>query len=108
MVATKDWKMVHFHGNLPPMLFDLNSDPNELNDLGRVPDYQSVRDQMYKHLQDWGLRMAQRTALSEQDINRMSGQPGRKGVLRGLYDGSEVDPKWIKPIQGKAKIFRPS
>ena len=52
--------------------------------------------------------MAQRTALSEQDINRMSGQPGRKGVLRGLYDGSEVDPEWIKPIQGKAKIFRPS
>ena len=108
MVVTKDWKMVHFHGNLPPMLFDLNSDPNELNDLGQDPSHQNIRQQMYTHLQDWGLRMAQRTALSEQDINRMSGQPGRKGVLRGLYDGSEVDPEWIKPIQGKAKIFRPS
>lgn len=106
MLATQEWKLIHFEGNLPPMLFDLRADPNELRDLGQDPAFESIRQTLYQHLTRWGLRMSQRTALSEAQINRMTGQPERKGVLRGLYDGSEVPTEWVTPITGTAKIIQ--
>ncbi|MEK6205847.1 MAG: DUF4976 domain-containing protein, partial [Amylibacter sp.] len=27
------FKLIHFNGDLPPLLFDLDNDPSELNDL---------------------------------------------------------------------------
>ena len=104
MLATPEWKLVHFEGGLPPMLFDRVNDPDELCDLGRDPDYADTRQHWYQELTGWGLRMSQRTALSEADIEKMTGQPERKGVLRGLYDGTEVPEEWITPIQGQVKI----
>ncbi|MGB0966258.1 MAG: sulfatase-like hydrolase/transferase [Litorivicinus sp.] len=103
MVATHEWKLIHFHGGLPPMLFDRTGDPNELNDLGRDPQYQAQRDQLYGYLHEWSLRMSQRTALSEAQINAMRGQPERVGVLRGLYDGAELPDDWIAPVRGRAR-----
>ena len=40
MVATSKWKFMHAEGGFPPMLFDLQADPQELRDVGRSPDYQ--------------------------------------------------------------------
>ena len=37
MVATKKWKMTHFEGGFRPILWDLESDPDELVDSGREP-----------------------------------------------------------------------
>lgn len=31
------WKLVHFNGGVPPMLFDLDADPDETRDLGADP-----------------------------------------------------------------------
>ena len=46
------WKYVHYQG-LPPHLFDLQTDPNEFEDLGQVSDYASVRSEMKDRLFDW-------------------------------------------------------
>lgn len=102
MVANHDWKLIHYHGGLPAQLFDLNNDPNELHDLGQDPAYQSVVADMRGHLHHWAMRQSQRTALSDAAIAKM-GQPERKGVLRGLFDGRELDDGLIDPIRGKAK-----
>lgn len=34
------WKLVHFNGGLPPMLFDLLADPDETNDLAPDPTHE--------------------------------------------------------------------
>ena len=103
MVVDHAWKLVHFEGGLRPMLFDRDRDPHELNDLGASDEHAGVRAGMYQHLTQWGLRMSGRTALSDARINAMSGQPARKGVLRGLYDGRELDDELIEPIRGHAQ-----
>jgi arylsulfatase A-like enzyme len=52
MVRTARWKYVFFE-QLPPQLFDLKSDPRELNDLGRAIRYRKVRADMERKLFDW-------------------------------------------------------
>lgn len=42
MVATRDGKLVHCEGGLPPMHFDLKNDPNELIGLGISPEHSDV------------------------------------------------------------------
>lgn len=103
MMATAEWKLIHFEGGLPPMLFDLVNDPDELNDLGRDPSFEGVRAQLYQGLFRFSMRMSQRTALSEAQINGMRSQPERVGVLRGLYDGNELPDDWIEPVRGYAR-----
>ena len=102
MVADKKWKMMHAEGGFRPMLFDLEHDPNELDDLcrnGRAPE--DVINLMYDRLGRWGRRMSQRVTKSEQDIKSMNGRSGRRGVLLGLYDGSEVDGELLSCYVGK-------
>ena len=105
MVADKQWKLMHAEGGFRPMLFDLENDPNELDDLckdGRAPD--DVLDLMYDRLGRWARRMSQRVTKSDQDLKDMNGRSGRRGVLLGLYDGSEVDDellcKYVGPADG--------
>ncbi len=105
MVADKKWKLFHAEGGIRPMLFDLENDPNELDDLckdGRAPE--EVLDLMYERLGHWARRMSQRVTKSEDDIKAMRGKSGRRGVLLGLYDGSEVDDellcKYVGPADG--------
>lgn len=33
------FKLVHFNGDLPPLLFDLQADPSELNNLADDPEH---------------------------------------------------------------------
>ena len=103
MVADKKWKLMHAEGGIRPMLFDLENDPNELDDLckdGRAPD--DVIDLMYERLGRWARRMSQRVTKSEGDIKAMRGRSGRRGVLLGLYDGSEVDDELLCKYVGPA------
>ncbi|WP_264214414.1 sulfatase-like hydrolase/transferase [Leisingera thetidis] len=90
MVFDGRWKLVHAEGGLPPLLFDLHDDPDELKDLGRDPAYESERRRMYDHLHAWSRRLSQRTAISDAKLDAMQGKYPRQGVLLGLYDGSEV------------------
>ena len=80
MVATKDWKLVHCEGGLPPMLFNLRNDPNELRDLGRSADYAEQRAHMYDLLHEWSLRLSQRVTISDDEIStkRAKGGPNRR------------------------------
>ena len=41
MVRVGRWKYVHYVG-LPPQLFDMEADPDEIHDLGRSPDHAGV------------------------------------------------------------------
>ena len=103
MVAGKRWKLVHPEGGFAPMLFDMEQDPNEFHDLGQSPEHEEVRAMMYDRLAHWARRLSQRTALSDDEVRAMTGKSVRKGILLGLYDGSEVDPELLVKLKGKAQ-----
>ena len=106
MVADKRWKFMHAEGGFRPMLFDMENDPQELRDLGDDADHSEVIDLMYERLGKWARRMSQRTTVSEQQILDSSGSR-RKGILLGLFDGSEVPKELLEKYEGPASTNRP-
>ena len=89
MIADKRWKYVHAIG-FRPMLYDLENDPNELNDLGADPTFAGERARLAAALHQWGLRQSQRTTRSEAEMLAARGEAPRHGILIGIWDESEV------------------
>ncbi|NCF49557.1 MAG: sulfatase-like hydrolase/transferase [Bacteroidetes bacterium] len=103
MVCNARWKFMHAEGGLPPMLFDLEADPDELVDLGRNPAYEEQIQTCYDQLFEWTRRCAQRTTISDQEINDRRGKSRRKGIVLGVSEAGDVDPDLIAKYQGKAR-----
>ncbi len=89
MVADGRWKYVHAIG-FRPMLYDLESDPNEFRDLGADPAHEGERKRLAAALGEWALRLSQRTTRSEQQIKAQRGSAQRRGILIGVWDESEL------------------
>ena len=68
MVRTRRWKYVHYDG-FAPQLFDLEADPQELRDLGRDADHESVRQQMKDLIFDWMRSRRNRVAMTDEQLN---------------------------------------
>ena len=99
MVADKRWKYMHAIG-FRPMLFDMESDPGELTDLGASPAHADVRARMQGLLHAWGLRNAQRTTRSDGQLNAMRGKSQRRGILIGVWDENEIPEDLWKGYPG--------
>ncbi|MCO6188405.1 sulfatase-like hydrolase/transferase [Rhizobium sp. L1K21] len=93
MVATKDWKLIHFLGGFRPVLFDLKNDPNELVDLGAREDHADIIKMMYGKLHDWSLRNAQRTTKTTKSILAGRRNMGQTGILLGVWDEHSLPPQ---------------
>ncbi|NQV98510.1 MAG: sulfatase-like hydrolase/transferase [Rhodospirillales bacterium] len=53
MIRAGKWKLNYYHGH-PPQMFDLETDPGEINDLGLDPDKTDIRDHLQaKVLTHW-------------------------------------------------------
>lgn len=104
MVATKNWKLIHFEGGFRPMLFDLENDPNELNDLARTDAHTATIDDLYDMLFTWTRRAAQRTTISDGEIlgRRSAGGSERRGILLGVFSEDDTTPENLIKYQGKA------
>ncbi|MFV1875765.1 sulfatase-like hydrolase/transferase [Nioella sp.] len=100
MVFDGRWKLIHFEGGFRPMLFDLETDPDEFVDLGDSADHAEEVARMYDYLAQWGRRMSQRVTRSDADIQSMRGASMRRGVLPFLVDGSEVPPQFTEKYRG--------
>ena len=94
MVADGRWKYVHAPG-FRPMLFDLETDPRELADLGAEPAHEGECRRLAAELAEWGLRLSQRTTRSDAEIAAARGKSMRQGILVGVWDESELaDELW--------------
>jgi len=94
MVADERWKYVHAVG-FRPMLYDLLEDPDEFCDRGADPAYEAERARLAGALAQWGLRLSQRTTVSEDQIKAARGKSQRRGILIGVWDESDVpDELW--------------
>ena len=64
-IRTEKWKYVHFAA-LPPLLFDLEADPDNLHNLADDPAHAAVRAEMAEKLLSWrGKHLDQTLALKE-------------------------------------------
>ena len=96
MVADKRWKYIHAVG-FRPMLYDLENDPSEFNDIGADPAHEPERRRLAAALAEWGLRLSQRTTRSEQQMKAERGKSQRTGILIGVWDEGDVpDELWSK------------
>ncbi|MGR3714597.1 MAG: sulfatase-like hydrolase/transferase [Shimia sp.] len=102
MIFDGRFKMIHAEGGFRPILFDLETDPDEFHDLAKGNSHQAEIDRLYSHLGQWGRRLSQRVTKSEQDIKDMRGKSGRKGILPVMYDGSEVPAELTQKYRGPA------
>lgn len=90
MVTDGRWKLVHCEGGLPPILWDLENDPEELQNLAGDPAYHEVLDEMYDKLFIWSRRISQRTTRSPEQLKELRSSPRRRGILVGVYDENDV------------------
>ena len=70
MLREARWKYVHYN-LFRPQLFDLQEDPQELNDLGRDEDHGRIRSAMRKLLLDWRRRLKPRVGMPYDNLEGM-------------------------------------
>jgi hypothetical protein len=85
------------------MLFDLANDPNEFRDLGRDPAYEHERARLATVLARWGLRLSQRTPLSESQVRAARGQAQRRGILIGVWDEADIPAEFWRGYLGDGR-----
>jgi arylsulfatase A-like enzyme len=102
MVFDGRYKMMHAMGGFRPMLFDVQTDPDEFDDLAKGPGHEKILERLYDQLAQWGRRNGQRVTMTDDDIKNMRGKSQRKGILPFLVDGSEVPPDLTARYRGPA------
>lgn len=108
MVADKTWKLIHCEGGFRPILFNLETDPEELVDLGGDPDHHDIIVQMYDKLHAWTRRISQRTTRTQAQLIELRKTLRRRGVVLGVYDENDTDlDLTIAYRDRKAKVRKP-
>jgi len=76
VVIDERWKYISFTADFPPILFDLEADPDELSDLGQSQEaaHIAAREQLAEYLQSWLQRNTQRAAMSDEAIKKSTGK----------------------------------
>ncbi|KMW57985.1 Sulfatase family protein [Candidatus Rhodobacter oscarellae] len=103
MVFDGRWKLIHFEGGIRPMLFDLQSDPDEFEDLGARADHAAEIERMYGHLNAWGRRQSQQVTVSKEKLDGMRGSSARRGILLGVARAADADPELFSKYVGPAQ-----
>jgi arylsulfatase A-like enzyme len=93
MVTDKRWKLVHFEGGFRPCLYDLETDPEEVSDLGDSPDHVEVRARLMEALNAWARRSAQRTTIAPAEILAQRRSKEGLGPIIGAVDERSFGPE---------------
>ena len=93
MVCDQRWKLIHFESGHRPVLFDMESDPHELTDLGASPDHAGVIAALYDHMFAWARRQSQRQTLSNAAIVHKRRNLGGQGVMIGVVTEADMPPE---------------
>ncbi len=95
------WKLIHAEG-FPPMLFDLASDPQELQDLGRRGLHQAEIERLVAAIAKWARLPASRITMSDAAVTSDDEKfthydPNLDpGILIGYWDEAELEAERAK------------
>lgn len=89
MVFDGRWKYIHTE-TMDPILFDLDTDPDELVDLGTDPKYASEIARLQAAHFKWARQHHNRTTVSPQDIDRMNNAGEPPGIYIGIWDDEDL------------------
>jgi arylsulfatase A-like enzyme len=81
VLRDEQFKYVHFV-SLPPLLFDLRNDPDEMTNLAADPDYRDVLLAFAQRMLSWRMRHVDRT-LANLHLSPAGVTDGRKRPVRG-------------------------
>ena len=99
MVFDGRWKYIYCEG-YRPMLFDLKTDPDELNDLGNSPAHEAERERLREALFDWTRQHHSRITRSPEQVEAMTRGKEPPGILIGYWDESELERDGLpKPLR---------
>jgi arylsulfatase A-like enzyme len=98
MCCDQRWKYMQAEG-YRPMLFDLETDPQELTDLGAsdLSEHVEVRARMEAAISNWARQHHTRTTKTKDWIEAVAGKEP-PGVLIGFWDESEFEEVFGKPF----------
>jgi len=89
MIFDGRWKMINAEG-YQPMLFDLETDPNELVDLGGNADVESIIASLQSLLLSWATSHHARVTRSDAEIEAYAGTEVPSGIFIGYWDDDEI------------------
>ncbi len=90
MVFDGRWKLIRAEG-FRSLLFDLETDPQELNDLGADPQCNDQVDRLSARLLSWATAYHSRITRSDQDIENYAGSEFDLGILIGFWDEADLE-----------------
>ncbi|WP_436643377.1 alkaline phosphatase family protein [Microbaculum sp. FT89] len=90
MVFDGRWKLVHVEG-MRPMLYDLESDPDEFVDLGDDPACEAEQARLLGLMFAWARNPANRITMSDDQIAAAYDTELDANILIGYWDEAEVD-----------------
>jgi arylsulfatase A-like enzyme len=89
MIFDGRWKYIHAEG-FRPLLFDLESDPDELVDLGADPEYEETRARLHEALFSWSRKHHSRITRTPAQVDKMAAGGEPPGILIGYWDEDEI------------------
>jgi len=90
MIFDGRWKYIHVE-NYRPMLFDLETDPRELNDLGSDPTYAEQLDRLKDAHFRWARRHHSRITVSAEVVETKTDEGEPPGIIIGYWDREELE-----------------
>lgn len=90
MIFDGRWKYVHVE-QMRPLLFDLQTDPDELHDLGADPAYAADLARLRNLHFDWSRQHHSRITRTAAQIERMTVNKEPPGIYIGYRDKAEVE-----------------
>ncbi len=90
MIFDGRWKYIHVE-KMRPMLFDLESDPNELHDLGADPDSRLELERMSALHFKWSRQHHNRITRSAEIVEAMTDAKEPPGILIGYRNSGELE-----------------
>ena len=94
MIFDGRWKLIAVEGQRP-LLYDLETDPKELCDIGASPDHADQITRLREMMFAWARRQHNRVAISDDKIDTtLCRDDADYGVYLGFWDEDERDA-WI-------------